>query len=56
MLNILFTTLDLLKGYHQIEVEENSHEKTSFTTHVGLFQYISLTFVLTNAPTFFSVY
>ena len=48
--NNLFTTLDLLKGYHQIEVEEGSREKTAFTTHIRLFQYIRLPFVLTNAP------
>ena len=51
--NTLFTTLDLLKGYHQIEVEESSREKTAFTTHVGLFQYIRLPFGLTNAPASF---
>ena len=33
--NNLFTILDLLKGYHQIEVVEKSHEKTTFTTHIG---------------------
>ena len=48
--NNLFTTLHLLKGYHQIEVEEGSREKTAFTTHIRLFQYIRLPFVLTNAP------
>ena len=46
--NTLFITLDPLKGYHQIEVEESSREKTAFTTHVGLFQYIRLPFGLTN--------
>ena len=34
--NNLFTTLDLLKGCHQIKVEESSCEKIAFTTHVGL--------------------
>ena len=48
--NTLFTTVDLQRGYHQIEVEESSREKTAFTTHVGLFQYIRLPFGLTNAP------
>ena len=33
--NNLFTTLDLLKGYHQIEVEESSRKKTAFATHIG---------------------
>ena len=51
--NNLFTNLDLLKGYHQMEVEENSREKTAFTIHIRLFQYIRLPFGLTNAPAFF---
>ena len=51
--NNLFTTLELLKGYHQIEFEEGSREKTAFTTHIRLFQYIRLPFVLTNAPASF---
>ena len=51
--NSLFTTLDLLKGYHQIEVEESSCKNTAFTTHVRLFQYVSLPFGLTNAPASF---
>ena len=46
----LFTALDLLKGYQQIEVEESSRVKKAFTKHVGLFQYICLPFGLTNAP------
>ena len=51
--NNLFTTLDLLKGYHQIEVEESSRERTAFTTHIGLFQYIRFPFGLTSAPASF---
>ena len=49
----LFTTLDLLKEYHQIKAEENSCEKKAFTTHIGLFQYILLPFGLTNVPASF---
>ena len=51
--NTSFTTLDLLKGYHQIEVEESSREKTAFIPHVGFFQYICLLFGLTNDPASF---
>ena len=46
--NNLFATLDLLKGYYQIKIEEGSRKKTAFTTHIGLFQYIGLPFGLTN--------
>ena len=51
--NNLFTTLDFLKRYHQIEVEERIREKTAVTTHVRLFQYIRLPLGLNNAPTSF---
>ena len=51
--NNLFATLELLKGYHFTEVKESSREKTAFTTHVGLFQYIRLPFGLTNTPASF---
>ena len=51
--NNLFTTLHLLKVYHQIEVLENSRKKTGFTTQTRLFQYICLTFGRTNAPASF---
>ena len=51
--NNFFTTLYILKGYHQIEFEESSWEKTAFTTDSRLFQYIRLPFGLTNAPTSF---
>ena len=42
-----------MKGYHLIEVEESSREKTAFTAHIGLFQYIRLPFGLTIAPASF---
>ena len=32
-----FTTLDLLSGYWQVEVDPKDHEKTAFTTYDGLF-------------------
>ena len=46
----IFTTLDLLKGYHQIKMAPDSKEKTAFTCHLGLFQYRRMPFGLTNAP------
>ena len=51
--NNLFAALDLLKVYHQIEFQEISLEKTAFTAHVGLFQYICLPFGPTSTlPSF----
>ena len=34
----VFTSLDLMKGYHQVKVAEESKCKTAFTCHMGLYQ------------------
>ena len=46
--------IDLLKGFHQIPLENGSREKTAFTVPSrGLFQFKRMPFGLTNAPATF---
>ena len=48
-----FSTLDTMKGYHQVKTDEQSKCKTAFTCHLGLFQYRQMPFGLTNATATF---
>lgn len=48
-----FTTLDLISGYWQVELESNDAEKSAFVTPDGLFEFRRLPFGLCNAPATF---
>ena len=46
----VFSKVDLKWGFHQIELEEQSRDITTFVTHRGLYRYKRLMFGITSAP------